>query len=548
MKRLIFTVLFLVSIAGRAELSMQVDVAKVTLGQSFRAVLTKDDASPSSIPDLTPLQTDFNIVGTERSTNYSIINGHASSTSQWTLLLMPKRAGVLTIPPIHLGQEQTQALRIEVVQANTPTSTNDSVVTQKDVMLITDVSNPNPYVNEQVIYTVKLYNSKRLLDATYQGPVVSDALLIPLGDVRRYQATENGLVYLVEEQRYAIFPQKSGELKISAPEFNALVYRAVPEQVNVTAPSTILKVKPAPANYKGNTWAPAKQMILNDEYDRNVGSLTEGSTLVRTITLQATGLPAQLLPALPIAKGAGFSIYSEKPVESNRLNQNELTGTRTVKVTYLFNKAGDVVIPAEKLYWFNTVTQVEETTSLPELAITVLPNASATQPASDKTEPPVEKPVVLKQAVPESPVVLPVPGDSNALAWWLAGGFALAWLVTLLLWWQRPRLFSKAGKKRVLKQLEEACVANQPELARTALLHWAKQQWPDATLSNLNDIHTLCHDTELKKQINELSKALYQSSPLPWHGDPLWRCVVAFKKPSSGKTGKDAPLPPINPV
>lgn len=63
-------------------------------------------------------------------------------------------------------------------------------------------------MNQQIIYKVTLYNSKHLLDADYQGPQVENALLIPLGQEKRYQTQKNNINYLVEEQNYAIFPQK----------------------------------------------------------------------------------------------------------------------------------------------------------------------------------------------------------------------------------------------------------------------------------------------------------------------------------------------------
>ena len=549
MKRLIFTFLLLVSMVIHAGLSMQVDVFKVTLGESFRARLTLDGASTSGVPDLTPLQKDFSIVGTERSTSYSIVNGQTSTSSQWILLLMPKRAGMLIVPSIQLGQEKTQALQIEVTQSNTPTSVNDTIDQHKDVMLVADASTLDPYVNEQVVYTVKLYNSKRLLDASYQPPAVEDALIIPLGDTRHYQTSENGQIYNVKEQRYAIFPQKSGELKIVSPEFNALIYRAVPEQIKVIAPTLTLKVKPAPANFKGNAWAPAKQVILSDAYDRGGASVTQGSTLVRTITLQAAGLPAQLLPAMQIENGEGFSVYSDKPVENNKLDHGELTGTRTIRVTYLFNKTGKVVIPAQQLHWFNTVTQKEEIASIPERTMLVFASANSGNPVEKNSVAPTqESKIVTEQPVQPQLSSASAQKTSDALAWWLAGGFALGWLITLILWWWRPNLSSKGGQKRALKQLQEACTSNHPELARTALLRWASQHWPDAPLSNLGDITALTHDGELNKHINELSKALYQSKPRPWHGEGLWHCVMAYKKMSSEKSRKNTSLPPINPA
>ena len=47
---------------------------------------------------------------------------------------------------------------------------------------------------------------------------------VPFGGERRYQVNKNGRTYAVEEQQFALFPQKSGDLKIKPPVFNALVY------------------------------------------------------------------------------------------------------------------------------------------------------------------------------------------------------------------------------------------------------------------------------------------------------------------------------------
>jgi len=544
MKRILVIVLLVISSYAEATVSLQPELTTVHKKQVFRVVLTNDGNASSELPDLTPLQQDFTIVGTEQSTNYTIVNGQASSTSQWTVLLLPKRTGQLTIPAIRVGQETTQASNIEVTEDDNATVNPHSVDTSKDVMMHATVSNEHPYINEQVIYTVKLYNSKRLVDASFQQPVVDDALLVPLGDSRRYQTRDNGRIYLVEEQQYAIFPQKSGAITITAPTFSALVYNGEPEQMNVTADNTVLKVKPMPADFKGRDWFPAKQVTLSEEYDRSSASLTEGSTLVRTVTLKATGLPAQLLPALSIASSGDFNIYPDKPVESNELQHHDLVGTKTVKVTYLLNQPGKVLIPAQQIAWFNTVTGREETASLPELSINVLASNSAAAPVDKSTTLP------LKQVEPSasSPNPTPAPVEHSSIAWFLAYGFALAWLITLFFVWQGPRLLSKRlGNRQVLKAVREACLANNPELAKVAMLRWASWQWPDATVLNLAEINQIINDSVLKKQLDELIKALYQPNQQAWRGDDLWRCVAAYKETPSAKNKKKKPLPPLNP-
>ncbi|MGQ3889205.1 BatD family protein [Legionella sp. CNM-1927-20] len=558
MKRLIFAVIIVIySSIIHAELTLQVDATKVKKGETFRLTIT-NDKMPTGVPDLTPLQTDFTIVGTERSTNYSIINGTATSSNQWTVLLLPKKTGVLSIPAIRVGQEYTQAKTIEVV--NDQSSTNPTTVDkQQDVILTAELSNKHPYVNEQVIYTVKLYNSRRLLDVNYQGPQMDDALLIPLGDGRRYQAAENGRIYSVEEQQYAIFPQKSGELNIAPPSFNALIYDAIPEPIHVQASASKLQVKPIPASFQGKNWLPAKQINLTEKYDQTTNSLQQGNTLRRTITLQAVGTPAQLLPSLTFNNTDQFSVYPERPIEKNRFHQFELIGTATINITYLLNKPGKITIPAVQLPWFNIVTNKTEIATLPELTLNVVANTTNSTNASTTTatavpmqQSPTTTPKIDNETeVNNSQLINDLSSEStNNLPWWLAGGFAIAWLLTLLLWWarNRPGTASHISKRKVFAQLKQACLTNQPELARVSLLNWARWQWPDLEFLNLDDINKIVSDMALKREINELSRAIYHPGQYNWRGEKLWQLVANYKRDPMSRANKDRPLKPLNPL
>ena len=72
--------------AVNAAVITQVDPPSVQFGETFHLTLTIDDAQTRGMPDLTPLQHDFIIMGTERSMKYTIVNGQANSVSQWSVL------------------------------------------------------------------------------------------------------------------------------------------------------------------------------------------------------------------------------------------------------------------------------------------------------------------------------------------------------------------------------------------------------------------------------------------------------------------------------
>lgn len=315
-------------------------------------------------------------------------------------------------------------------------------------------------------------------------------------------------------------------------------------------------MKPIPAQYAGKTWLPAKQIGLSESYDNNLLSMRQGSTLVRTVTLQATAVPAQLLPRLDFGSHADFSIYPEKPAESNSFKQADLVGTITFKMTYLFNKSGQITIPAFQLTWFNTVTGKEEVATLPERIIQISATnntpANTTKPSSDTSAtipsnemPSIdESPTAVKRVREES---LSTTNASSNLPWWIALAFALAWLVTLGFWfWQRKRQNTSYSMKQVLKQLQDACLRNDASAARDALMNWAHKRWPEANLLNLTEVEDKVDDGMLKEQIQELAQALYyKNGKASWQGDALWRAVLSFKAGKTATENKES-LPPMH--
>lgn len=555
MNKLLFIAFFcLFSVLAKAEVQVEIDSTQINMDEPFQISLIQSNyQGGSAILDLTPLRKDFFILATERSVNYSIINGQSQSVSTWVVTLKALKSGTITIPSIRVGNEQSKPLTItvETAGASPNPSANNTTDNQQGIILTTDVSEKKPYVNQQITYKVSLYNSKQFLDANYEGPKVDNALLIPLGGEKRYQTQRNGRQYLVEEQTYAIFPQKSGPLKITSPVLTALVYNFEPQRVKVADKDITLNVQPIPKQYTGQEWLPAKQVNLREEYENIGQTLSQGSTLVRTVTLEGVGIPAQLLPALNFAETDAFNVYPEKGKEKNQIVQGELVSSTEIKVSYLFNKSGKVTIPELKLPWFNTTTGKEEFATLAPRSFEITPSATmrttephTTQTASLSSQHPIST------TQDESATGLSLP-ETNYWPWIFASFFAFAWLVTLGLWRQQKhnRRQGKGAYKKALNKLHTACKQGNTQEARNALLKWAREHWPDAPILNLGDLNHLINNAQLKKQIQILSQALYQDTGTSlWHGDELWRSVQEFKKTPYHHPQKTDVLPPINPT
>ena len=508
---------------GIAATTVQLDPTHISKNDTFHLILTSDNAQSGALPNLSPLQKDFFILGTERNISYSMVNGQTTSYSRWIILLRPKKEGNLVIPALTVGQDQTKPSSIDVGGAQPEEevlSTDDAKTAPSDasddVMLKTETSELKPYVNQQVLYTVKLYSNQRLINPQYHAPNVEDALLIPLGDGRHYQTQIDNQLYAVEEQQYAIFPQKSGKLTITSPSLDAEVYDTFPRHITAQASPTQLSIRPTPADYKAHDWLPAKNITLTETFDSPKQAMKQGDTLTRTVTIRATAMPAQLLPTLTFKTNKAFNVYPESPEVKNTIQANELTGTSTIKVTYLLNQSGDITIPKLELPWFNTATGKAEQASLPAHTLTVEPsgltssNTSTTPKASTHSTP-----------APQTGAAV---SSSSVIQWAFVAGFGLACGLIALLWWlqRTPRLKRNKGNQTAIKRLQEACQKNRPALARDALLRWARMRWPEETVLNLQDIANLTRDAQLKKHLQTLTQALYHTNQKrTWKGEAL---------------------------
>lgn len=529
MKKVLYCLILMVwGALACAQIKAIVDETQLKLGESVRLVLSTD-ANLRMIPDITPLNKDFMILSTERTSSFSNINGQTNLSLQWIIQLQPKHEGKLIIPSIRIGQEKTSPIEIQVTADQEETS----LIPNEDVMLIASIDKPNPYVNEQVNYTVKLYTRKPLIDVAYQGPELNDGLIIALGDTRNYQTKKNGQIYSVEEQHYVLFPQKSGTLQLKSPQLAATSYDGMAERIKVKANTVSLTVKPIPVFAKNMPWVPATSVQLQQEYEGNLKEVKQGDTLSRKINIEVKGLPGQLLPNLSFAQADGFSVYPESPQIENSVSNDQLVGKSTLRVTYLFNKAGQMIIPAIALQWFNTQNQKVETAILPPLSLMVTPvSAPNTQNISPE---PISKPRI----------DTPEPAQEHArLAWIIAAVFASAWILTLFFWWFKPTCLQHWQKKRCLKALRRACLKNQSVEAKTALLWWAQLTWPEQTVLSLNEIAFLSQSADLKHEINTLLNVLYSVQPIPWQGVRLWQLVSAYKKKNFKKEASS--LPPLH--
>ncbi|MGZ8947503.1 MAG: BatD family protein, partial [Methylococcaceae bacterium] len=195
--------------AFAAQIAVSLDRNPVGLNESFQIIFTATE-SPDDDPDFSPLEQDFSILNQSHTSSSSWINGKASRTIQWRLDVMAKNAGSLIVPPINFGSDVSDTTTVLVTQK----ATNKPADTDEDLFLEVEATPENPYVQSQILYTLRVYTRVEIAEARLNEPELADAVIEKLGEDNNYNTQIKGVDYSVTERKYAIFPQKSGPLTI----------------------------------------------------------------------------------------------------------------------------------------------------------------------------------------------------------------------------------------------------------------------------------------------------------------------------------------------
>ncbi len=529
-RKILFTALILLSYIAKATITVNYSPKNISLGETIKITFTIDSANKVGSPNLMPLLNDFDVLSTARSFSFADINGKTSSQAQWTIILKPKHAGTINIPPINIGNEQSKPFTMTVAKTSnqeTETYNNNSTYT----ILEATINETQPFIEQQTIYTVKLYNRQQLFDGQYKAPEIENALIVPLGDGKSYQTSFKGENYNVEEISYAIFPQKEGKITITPPEFTAEVIDGFnPTRIHLIAKPISINVKPLTDGQKISDWLAAENVTLSEDYDNQATTYTAGETIVRNITLQASGMVAELLPKLIFSNSDSYNVYANKPHVENNLVDGKIIARATYKVTYLLTKASSTEIPAIELPWYNIDNKTKNIATLPAKIIHINPNSAASKKII-----PISKPKeVIKPQSKARTSLLPILGIIL---------FALVIIIGIVI---LKLASSKSKKPKInpsLYKIQKACKACDPVTARQAILAFARQEWPEKKILNLNNIPI--DNQEFKQEIAKLTAALYgKGKNTTWDGTKLWQIFSKLKTRKANKKTKKI-LPPI---
>ena len=431
----------------------EVDNRQIEMGDIISVRVIADFQSYAASPNFDSLKDQFDVLGSQRSSNMQIINGQYSSTTEWLAQMTPKQTGELRIPSFEVEGVRSNPITIRVTQAK-------AYGTQNQITFIeAELNKTSAYVQEEVIYNLRFFHLGRLVDGSIRPPQFGDSLVKQLKNQQTYQKKINGQIYEVFEWSYAFYPQKSGELVIEPQDFTGrLQLGSQLRAIHDNSEKLTLKVLQKPASYPAQAnWLPAKNISLSETWqtaNSQQNELHVGDSLTRTLKLNAIGQLGSQLPAIAFENQAGLQIYPDQPQTHEQPALDGYRSEKLFKMAIIPTQAGTLTLPAITLNWWNTQTQTLETAQLPAKTLQVLP--ALNNPNLPAAVPNTKLPNALPETlVPHETTVANPPLFSNTTLL----GLSVLTLLFFSAWiwqWQQTRKLKKQLQQLVLQPIAVA--------------------------------------------------------------------------------------------
>lgn len=530
----------------------------ISIEDTFTLTL-RYEGSTGDLPDFDVFRREFEIISINSGNRTQIINGKISTLSEWRLVMAPLKSGVFTLPSITLGKHSTQPLMLTVDQQR-----NQSADKETDIYVEIETDKESAYVQEQIILTVRLVTSVNIEQTHLEPPAPENTLVVELGQTD-FQTTINGIPRAVVESRFALFPQRSGDLVIPS-----LLYQVLPasgrrgllSQIYGGSTSNVLRLRTdekrlsinaIPAEAAGLPWLPAADLELDEHWSRGLDNLSVGEPVTRSIKIIAEGLtPGQINP-LTFDEREGLVFYPDQAQNDEQKTTRGVKGTRIETQAIVPTRSGSFTLPAVRVQWWDTVNKKLRTAELPERQLKVADNPLVPNTPPQPNQASMEaqgEPVVITQSVP----VLHTP-------WWIYALLALSGITSLvfaLLYWHARRdlkvirgLFieerqdNQIAEDKAWRLLRGANSDKDYPALRKALLAWGRIHFNNPNLHSLQAVAEQTQDENLRNHLRKLDAAIYGNLKEEWDSGELLQAIYTSKKSKRDRLKEEAGLNPL---
>ncbi|GAB4066831.1 BatD family protein [Ancylobacter sonchi] len=325
--------------------------------------------------------------------------------------------------------------------------------------------------------------------------------------------TIDGAAYAGQRFEFALYARRGGTFEVP-PAVVTLLDRAGGDTGSAQGQAVRLEVTVPPGVDVSQPVVATHRLTLGEQWDPvPTGRFKAGDAVVRTLTRSAEDVPGLAMRDLAFPAPEGVRVYADPPDIQDRSNRGVVTGRRTDRVTYVFERGGSFALPAVTQPWWDLGARRLSNATAP--AVTVKVEAGAAPAAAGRHS-----------------------WTRRGLAW---AGLGLVGLIGLaLVAWQVDRRLRdrRADPERVaFAALRHACAGTDIPAIYRGFSLWAGQLAPERRRA-------------ANREAAALQTALFAAGPEAWGPEDSRRLLAGLDALRRQHPPAHAPaaLPPLNPA
>ena len=531
--------LTLLSTAQAQEVEISLDRNEIARGETVTLTIRIYDQRQGMQLDLTPLTSQFDVLGTRTSSQIRSVNGAVEAWTDYIVTLFPLEEGDLIIPELNINGTATAPMVVTVT--NEGPRSNQS---NEELYLEIETNKESVYVQEQLLFTVRLYYTiNGIRNPQFTELEMEDSVIQLIGSPNQYEKLIDGERYGVYEKRYVIFPQRSGPLEVPDILFRGevtdgssnFVFRNLnTRRVTAFIEGITINVLERPSAVQSDDfWLPVSNLTLEESWSTDLNSLKVGDSLIRTVTMTADGLDGAVLPPFSPTEIEGLNLYPDPAEIERTFVEGAIVGTRIEVTSMVPVDSGNIVIPEISIPWWNIDTDQIEATVIPATSLVI-----ATITGEIPAEQTVASTENLEELLSQLPVVDQEMIDAQAQAEfieveaaWLSYTIAAAFIIVMFSiykliiadnkreiseYLQRLKAqiaanYSPNNNERVAyKQLVRACSRNDLTAIRQTLITWCDHHIDSRFVISMEDILQQNESPGLHEHARNIQTTLFQ--------------------------------------
>jgi len=515
------------------------DRNEIARGETVTLTIRIYDQRQGMQLDLTPLTSQFDVLGTRTSSQIRSVNGAVEAWTDYIVTLFPLEEGDLIIPELNINGTATAPMVVTVT--NEGPRSNQS---NEELYLEIETNKESVYVQEQLLFTVRLYYTiNGIRNPQFTELEMEDSVIQLIGSPNQYEKLIDGERYGVYEKRYVIFPQRSGPLEVPDILFRGevtdgssnFVFRNLnTRRVTAFIEGITINVLERPSAVQSDDfWLPVSNLTLEESWSTDLNSLKVGDSLIRTVTMTADGLDGAVLPPFSPTEIEGLNLYPDPAEIERTFVEGAIVGTRIEVTSMVPVDSGNIVIPEISIPWWNIDTDQIEATVIPATSLVI-----ATITGEIPAEQTVASTENLEELLSQLPVVDQEMIDAQAQAEfieveaaWLSYTIAAAFIIVMFSiyklviadnkreiseYLQRLKAqiaanYSPNNNERVAyKQLVRACSRNDLTAIRQTLITWCDHHIDSRFVISMEDILQQNESPGLHEHARNIQTTLFQ--------------------------------------